>query len=1272
MSDKKFSGVQDSQRINPEDVVVNTTPLRIRFSEWLKIPNNVVFSLSIMAGLCWYYPAASAWVFLAAAWITFWAKRQKEMAPLKMPIQSKILDSNQPHPGNGKATPGQGIFFIGNDMKNGKEIWLTNDDCRQHFLILGTTGAGKALPLDAKVHTPLGWRLLGELKRGDLVTTPDGRSAPISGYFPQGKLDICLITFEDGRTAEVSPDHLWEIHHKLWTDRYKAGVSRAGTSQPTVLTTRQLKDLLDRNTGTFSVRLAEAVEKPEAALPIPPYLLGAMIGDGNLINRSIARFTTADDHILETVSAEIPADMELHQHESSRPYDWNVRFWDSQQASRSDLRKAFGDLGLLGVTSVNKFIPQIYKDGTIAQRWAIVQGLMDADGSCDGRKVSLNFSTSSARLAADLQDIVRSLGGLASISPDRRTSYEQNGEVRLGSPSYRVSIRHPEPSKFFTLPCKVALVDEPYRNASRLKLGVAKVEMNVRRAEAACIMVDHPDHLFITDNYVVTHNTETLLGFAANALTWGSGVLFCDGKGDVSLFSKIYVMARRFGREDDILVLNFMTGNRDPSASGGKILSNTLNPFSTGSSDGLTQMVTSLMDDAGGDSMWQGRAIALLTGIMRALCWLRDQGFLDLNVSELRDTMSLKKIIELADINAHPDLPPHIRKSIRSYLSSLPGFQEDKGVKQSSTTLDQHGYLEMQFTKILGTLADVYGHIFATPQGEIDMYDVVLGRRILVIMLPALEKAGSEIANLGKIVVATLKDMMGSTLGSEIEGKWKQVVDNRPTNSPSPFVVIMDEVGYYTVDGMALMAAQARSLGFSLCFAAQDTNSMERLNEKEAASIIANTNTKIFMKTEDPNKTTALAVARGQKTLRTRLGGYDRKVGGFAGQYATEGDSASFEEADVIHGSDLAGQLSGEMHVINGAKVIRAKGFYAQPEGSLELDLIDLRANHFIKVARPSGIDIGNGIRAPEILARLMDDKAILLLKKEADDAVANLEKSAGTGDEIALAVTAFDRMIASGRNTIEASGAAIAEIVRVMTISIHGFEDSVKGGFAATSIPRGSDMFDPERGGGLDFGSEDGFEPEEEDEDPRARRRTIPRDFDMAQETIGSADPFANPVGVPLVARTDPPFAVPPRPPRLPPNLGRKPQTVDQNVRHGATVDGGGMIDMADRMASNDAIMSSLAALNFDGDQVTSSQVEARIEEALGGIGSSSDSAWETNRLNERVAGFDRAAHAAQPMVPTQASRTDLQDDEDEDGGDEGNVVTSFLDGLMAKDDDD
>jgi intracellular multiplication protein IcmO len=801
-------------------------------------------------------------------------------------------------------------------------------------------------------------------------------------------------------------------------------------------------------------------------------------------------------------------------------------------------------------------------------------------------------------------------------------------------------------------------------------LAVASIEMGVRRERSTCILVDHPDHLFITKDYVVTHNTESLLGFAANALSWGSGFLFCDGKGDVALFAKVYAMARRFGREDDLLVLNFMTGNTDLGSSGGEILSNTLNPFSTGSSDGLTQMVVSLMDDVGGDgAMWKGRATAMLTGIMRALCWLRDQGYLELNVGEIRDHMNLKRIIELADENKHPDLPPQIRKSIKSYLSSLPGFQEEKKEKQAQTTLDQHGYLEMQFTKILGSLADVYGHIFATPYGEVDMYDVVLGRRILVIMLPALEKSGDEIANLGKIVVATLKGMMGATLGSRLEGSWEEVVENRPTNSPSPFICILDEVGYYTVEGMALMAAQARSLGFSMVYASQDIGAMKRLNEKEAASIVGNTNTKIFMRIEDPNETTKLAVDRGDKALRVRVDGFERRVGEIMGsRHAVEGERGSFEETSRINATDLAAQGEGEMHILHQDIIVRARGFYANPEGALEKKKLRIRSNHFVKVPRPTLESIEVGLRGPDIIERLADPNTPVELAKDVEAALAGVQAAAEANDEIAMAARAFDRVLGAKRKPIEAACAAVAEVMQVLRGATGAFVEDVKGAYAAVPAAPGSfslDDFETDIGGGFvgagdprggfaDAGARGGFAQEFE-----------AADFDdggYAESARGGkqgrrerfADPFGPPPGVTVPADAG-------RPPRRPP-APRKPHRVDPAVRHGATVDDGAIIDMADKIASNDAIMRSLAALEFDGDQVTSQQVEARIEEA---IGSARKAAPEA--MPERVDSFDRAAGAVRQSPAAGPAHKENTEGGDADGDGEGEFVASFLEGLLS-----
>lgn len=79
------------------------------------------------------------------------------------------------------------------------------------LVLTGSAGWGKASPLDAKVHTPNGWKQMGKLQVGDRVSTPDGCDAPIIGIFPQGEIPIYRIALSDGRSTEACGQHLWRI-----------------------------------------------------------------------------------------------------------------------------------------------------------------------------------------------------------------------------------------------------------------------------------------------------------------------------------------------------------------------------------------------------------------------------------------------------------------------------------------------------------------------------------------------------------------------------------------------------------------------------------------------------------------------------------------------------------------------------------------------------------------------------------------------------------------------------------------------------------------------------------------------------------------------------------------------------------------------------------------------------------------------------------------------------------------------------------------------------
>jgi len=437
-----------------------------------------------------------------------------------------------------------------------------------------------------------------------------------------------------------------------------------------------------------------------------------------------------------------------------------------------------------------------------------------------------------------------------------------------------------------------------------------------------------------------------LLSLAYNALVQGSGFIYVDGKGENVLFTKIFAMARTMGREDDVLVINYMTGARDVFGPQEKKLSNTLNPFSSGSSGGLTELMVSLMDDGGGGGdMWKGRAISLISAIMMALVYMRDQREILLDVEAIREFLIIDNIIKM--YKTRRDFPNHIRNALRAYLVSLPGFQES-APKQGDTVLEQHGYLQMQFTKLLGSLSDGYGFIFKTNLGEVDFKDVVLNRRILVVLLPALEKSTDELANLGKIIVACLKQMMAAALGATLEGSYADVVETKPTTADMPFMTVLDEYGYYAVKGSAVMPAQARSLGFSMIFAGQDLPAFEKASKEEAASIIANCNIKICMKLEDPKDTYELFEKSASEALVANVGTAEMQSGGFATTFRA-GANASIESRKRINILDLKDQGPGDAHILFKSAVIRAKMFYASPPKPLHI-----RMNYFVRVEPPA------------------------------------------------------------------------------------------------------------------------------------------------------------------------------------------------------------------------------------------------------------------------------------------------------------------------------
>lgn len=353
------------------------------------------------------------------------------------------------------------------------------------FLFTGPTGVGKSQPLYSKILTPNGWTTMGEIQLGNVVNTPDGNTANVIGIYPQGIQKTLRLTFVDGRTADCSEDHLWKIYNKWWKNKEK------------IIPSSEIIRLINFTKGDYYVPLSKPISYEEKYLPIEPYLFGCLIGDGNYSNKSLLRFTSSDAQILQQIDKKvIECGGELKHYDSNRKYDWNL-------IGKHGLREKLSEMNL-NKLSFEKSIPEIYRTSSIHQRMELIKGLMDTDGEV-GKNGNTVFYTSSFELANNMIELIRGIGGICRLT-NKQTRYAYKNETKNGRKSYRLAIRVPNPHELFTLERKLNKLSETYQYFN-LRLKISKIEY-VGEHESQCIMIDHADHLYITDNYVVTHNTE--------------------------------------------------------------------------------------------------------------------------------------------------------------------------------------------------------------------------------------------------------------------------------------------------------------------------------------------------------------------------------------------------------------------------------------------------------------------------------------------------------------------------------------------------------------------------------------------------------------------------------------------------------------------------------------------------------------------------------------------------------------------------------------------
>lgn len=382
-------------------------------------------------------------------------------------------------------------------------------------IISGDPKTGKAGSVNSVVYTPDGPKRMGDIEVGDTVCTPDGQTSEVIEVHPQGIRDVYELTFNDGSTTECDINHLWKVKRN-YRNKFDWEIL-------------QLSEILDEglyysDRPKWKIPLTEPVFFSKKEQPIPPYILGCLLGDGGLSERT-PKFTTADKELVDVFS-EYASSIDLNCKHTSK-YSYALSNPNNKKGDNK-LTNKLKDLNLFGKTSHDKFIPEQYLYGSVPQRFQLIRGLMDTDGY-NNRGKTAEFTTTSEQLAKNVVEVLQSLGYTGKIK--KRTTKCNGKEF----PSYRIHISGNDISKLFNLSRKKHNIK---RVKPKLTRTIRKVKW-LRKDECKCIVIDHPDHLYLTDNFIVTHNSTTCLQVCKNAQDEGRPVIYIDAESRLKAYNLV-------------------------------------------------------------------------------------------------------------------------------------------------------------------------------------------------------------------------------------------------------------------------------------------------------------------------------------------------------------------------------------------------------------------------------------------------------------------------------------------------------------------------------------------------------------------------------------------------------------------------------------------------------------------------------------------------------------------------------------------------------------
>ena len=394
------------------------------------------------------------------------------------------------------------------------------DDKLDILTLSGPPGFGKAQPMNSEILTPDGFVPMWSINVGDEVISGENRVSKVIGIFKQGVKPVYEVEFDDGSKCRCTDEHLWKCQTR--GDRLKS---------PQRYRVIELKDMMKNlyvengKRKNYSIDYVQPIDFPERELKLHPYLMGVLLGDGGFTQNTVV-LSLPDEFIKQKVERLLP-DSDCLSHRANDDYRIKRRVKTNDIC---DTKKALQYYGLDGLCSSEKFIPLVYKYAPVQDRMDLLAGLLDTDGYTGGK--AIEYASTSEDLAKDVVRLVHSLGGFASIK-GVDTWYTKDGERIPCKRSYRVTIEFPDTGhKYFSLPRKADRFSTKRKTIKRF----VKSVRYIRDEPCQCIMIDDPCHLYITNDYIITHNTTLGEMFLSGWMGWDPGAcnLFSSHSGHVT------------------------------------------------------------------------------------------------------------------------------------------------------------------------------------------------------------------------------------------------------------------------------------------------------------------------------------------------------------------------------------------------------------------------------------------------------------------------------------------------------------------------------------------------------------------------------------------------------------------------------------------------------------------------------------------------------------------------------------------------------------------